>query len=142
MIRRMVDAVLGTDRLVLARYIVSGLASGLSMLGVAFGSRALGAPDGVATTAGVLFSFVVSFLLQKFWVFRSTGRVFVAGARFAVVTTLTWALSLVLYQVLTIWLAWPFAAVQLAIVVFVAFCNFTINRLWTFRSHRTEKHAG
>lgn len=133
MIRAIADKLLGSNRRALWRYIVSGVLSGLSMLATSFTSRALGMSEELATVTGVLVSFVVSFVLQKWWVFQSEGKVVVASLRFALVTTITWALSVGLYHVLAnIW-NWPFEAVQVAVVCFVAGCNFTINRIWTFK---------
>lgn len=136
MIHKVLNALLGENKAEVWRYIGSGLASGASMLLMSFSCRALGVGEGLSTTIGVLFSFAVSFLLQKYWVFRSQRSVGVASLRFGLVTTITWLISLGLYQIMVgVW-HWPFWAVQLGVMFCVAFCNFTINRLWTFRAPR------
>ncbi|QAY74578.1 GtrA family protein [Agromyces protaetiae] len=141
MIRKITDALFGENRQAVWRYIVSGVLSGLSMLATSFSCRALGVNDELSTVSGVLVSFVVSFALQKWWVFKSGSPVVIASMRFALVTTITWALSVGLYFVLVNLWGWPFAAVQVAVVCFVAGCNFTINRLWTFRDRTVSNDA-
>lgn len=116
------------------KYIFSGIASGLSMLLISFGSRALGAADGLATAAGVLFSFLVSFVLQRRWVFAAQNRLGTSAVKFVIVTTITWGLSSVLYFVMHDVFMWSFEVIQFVVLVTVAGLNFTINRLWTFRA--------
>ena len=141
MIRAIADTLFGSNRRALWRYVVSGVLSGLSMLGTSFTCRALGVSEDLSTVTGVLVSFVVSFALQKWWVFESESKVAIASLRFALVTTITWALSIGLYHLLAKVWDWPFELVQVAVVCFVAGCNFTINRLWTFKERRAPTEA-
>lgn len=108
------------------------------MLLFSFGARWVLANEFLATVIGMLASFVVSFALQRLWVFKSSAPVLVASAKFVAVTATTWFLALVLTHFLLNVFQITFLITQISVIVFVAGSNFTLNRIWTFRSRETK----
>lgn len=102
----------------------------------------LGTPALIASSLAALISFVVSYVLQKYWVFSarsvSTGK---SVARFILVTSFTWTIGLgwVWFADAIIQLAYEWS--QLVLTVLVAVLNFTINKLWTFRQEEVPLAA-
>ena len=118
----------------LARYGVTGACSTLTHVGVLFvlAERA-GVPPVAASTAGFVASIVVSYTLQRYWVFRSTQSHLAAGAKFLAVTAVAFGVN-----TSTLWLGTevfplPYQPVQLAALVLIPVVNYALNAAWTFR---------
>ena len=111
----------------LFRYAVSGGASALTHFGVglALAEGLHGRPVG-ASTAGFLASIGVSYVMQHFWVFRSTAGHAVAGSRFLTVTAAAFLLNTGVLWCGTELLSLPFPLVQA--VALVATCYLLLVR--------------
>jgi putative flippase GtrA len=121
------------DPLRLVRYGISGGLSAVTHFGVGFvGVRAFGVAAVVASAAGFAASVVVSYLLQRGWVFRSGRRHGVAGPRFLVVTGAAFALNTVVLWVGVVLLGGPFVVVQGVAIVLIPVLNYAMNSRWTF----------
>ena len=121
------------DRGRLLRYGVSGLASAATQYGVlvllveGFGVWPVG-----ASTAGFVASIVVSYLLQRAWVFRSAAGHAVTGSRFLAVTAVAFGLNAAILWSGTELVSAPYPAVQAVALVTIPVVNYTLNSLWTF----------
>jgi putative flippase GtrA len=119
----------------LIRYGVSGGASAATHFGVG-----LLLAEGwhvwpvAASTAGFVASIVVSYALQRAWVFRSQSGHAVAGARFLTVTAAAFALNTSVLWLGTDVLHGPFPVVQAVALVAIPVLNYPLNSRWTFRS--------
>jgi putative flippase GtrA len=117
----------------LARYAVSGGLSALSHFGVGLtGTAMLDLPPLLASSAGFAASVVVSYVLQRAWVFRSAAGHGVAGPRFLTVTAAAFTLN-----ALVLWLGaevldGPYALVQAVALVLIPVLNYVLNCRWTF----------
>ena len=118
----------------LLKYIISGLVSGASMYLVGFLIKSLGAPAVVASALSALFSFAVSYTLQRYWVF-SAGDVSSLRSvfKFVVVTSFTWSIGLSWVWFADNQIKLKFEWTQLVLVIIVSGLNFSINKLWTFK---------
>ena len=118
----------------LLRYAVSGGASALTHFGAGLAlAEGLHVRPVVASTAGFLASVVVSYVLQHFWVFRSTAGHAVAGSRFLTVTTAAFLLNTSVLWCGTEVLSLPFPLVQAVALVAIPVLNYSLNSRWTFR---------
>jgi putative flippase GtrA len=119
----------------LVRYGVSGLASAATQYGVlvllveGFHVWPVG-----ASTAGFVASIVVSYVLQRRWVFRSAASHAAAGSRFLAVTAVAFALNAGILWCGTEVLHGPYPVVQAVALVTIPVVNYTLNSLWTFRA--------
>lgn len=119
----------------LLKYLASGLLSGVVMITTALGMKSLTQNANFSTICGVIFSFLVSFLAQRYWVFNSDKSLAITGARFAVVTALTWMMTSILYFLMWELGHMDYLLVQIAVFVFVSGSNYLLNRLWTFKKN-------
>ncbi len=118
----------------LARYGISGGASALTHFGVlVLLAEVLHVWPVAASTAGFVASIVVSYLLQKAWVFRSDAGHGVAGARFLTVTAVAFGLNTGIVWVGTEALRVPYPIVQAVALGVIPVVNYTLNSRWTFR---------
>lgn len=116
------------------RYATSGGASALTHLGVgALLAAGLGVRAVLASAAGFGASVVVSYGLQRSWVFRSTAGHVVAGGRFLTVTAVAFALNNVILLLGTEALDGPFLLVQAVALATIPVVNYALNSRWTFR---------
>ncbi|MEV6347261.1 GtrA family protein [Actinoplanes sp. NPDC051851] len=117
----------------LLRYALSGGASAFTHFGIGFaGVHVLHLPPITASTAGFLASILVSYALQRSWVFRSSTGHALAVPRFLTVTAAAFTLN-----TLTVWLgtellALPYPAVQLVALTVIPLLNYALNSRWTF----------
>jgi putative flippase GtrA len=119
----------------LLRYAVSGGASAATHFGLGYAlAEALHVPPVPASTAGFLASILVSYALQRAWVFRSTATHAVAGSRFLAVTAGAFALNTIVLWVGTGLLHGPYPVVQAVALVAIPVLNYSINSRWTFRT--------
>jgi putative flippase GtrA len=122
----------------LLRYAVSGGASALTHFGVGLAlAEGLHVRPVAASTAGFVASIVVSYVLQRSWVFRSNAGHAVAGGKFLTVTTAALALNTVVLWLGTEVLAAPYPLVQAVALVAIPALNYTLNSRWTFRDPLT-----
>ena len=118
----------------LLKYIVSGLASGVSMYVSGFLFKGAGAPAVIASALAALISFAVSYLLQRFWVFSAANvKTLNSAVKFAIVTSITWSIGLSWVWVADTQLELKYEWTQLVLVIIVSGLNFSINKLWTFK---------
>ncbi|GID25756.1 GtrA family protein [Paractinoplanes brasiliensis] len=116
------------------RYAVSGGAGALTHLGVgALLAAGLGVRAVIASGAGFAASVLISYGLQRSWVFRSTaGHVLTAG-RFLTVTLVALALNSLILLLGTEALDIPFLGAQGVALVTIPVVNYVLNSRWTFR---------
>lgn len=133
--RRRFAALLDVRRLL--RYAVAGGLSAVTHVGtltvlVEFG----GAAPVVASTAGFLLSIVVSYTLQRGWVFGATAPNRRTLPRFLAVTVVALGLNAAVLFVGTDVIGWHYAPVQIVALILIPISNYVINSLWTFRDVR------
>ena len=87
----------------------------------------------IASAVGFLCGFVVSYTLQRRWVFATDRTHGFTFPRFALVIGLGLAINTVVLWVGTEYLEHHYALVQLAAFVLVPLNNYVLNSLWTFR---------
>ncbi|GLY04875.1 MULTISPECIES: GtrA family protein [Actinoplanes] len=116
----------------LLRYGVSGGLSAVTHLGVGWGGHHLGLPPVPASTIGFLASIVVSYTLQRTWVFRSGAGHLSAGPRFLAVTAAAFSLNTVVLWVGADLLHGPYPLVQAVALVLIPALNYVLNSRWTF----------
>ena len=119
----------------IARYGVAGACSTLTHLGVLLLLvEAVRAWPVAASTAGFVASIVVSYTLQRYWVFRSVQSHLTAGAKFLAVTAVAFGVNTGTLMLGTEVLALPYQPVQLVALVLIPIVNYALNAAWTFRS--------
>jgi putative flippase GtrA len=119
----------------LVRYGISGGLSAATHFGVGWAlAGGLHVVPVLASTVGFLASIVVSYVLQKAWVFRSTATHAAAGSKFLTVTACAFALNTLVLWLGTEVLHGPYPAVQATSLVLIPVLNYSINSRWTFRT--------
>jgi putative flippase GtrA len=119
----------------LLRYAVSGGASALTHFGVLLLlAEGLQVWPVAASAAGFVASIVVSYLLQKAWVFRSDSSHGVAGAKFVTVTGVAFGLNTGILWLGTETLRAPYPVVQVVALAVIPAVNYTLNSRWTFKA--------
>jgi putative flippase GtrA len=119
----------------LVRYGISGGASALTHLGVlVLLAEGLRVWPVAASTAGFVASIVVSYVLQRTWVFRSDTRHAVAGTRFLTVTAVAFGLNTGIVWAGTEAAHLPYGWVQVVALTAIPLVNYTLNSRWTFRA--------
>lgn len=118
----------------LLRYAVSGGLSALTHLGTLTLLVETGSARPVlASTIGFALSIVVSYLLQKQWVFASATRHRTAAPKFLVATAVGFTLNAVVLTIGTEVLSLNYLLVQAVALVLIPISNYLINSFWTFR---------
>jgi putative flippase GtrA len=92
-------------------------------------AEALGVRPVLASSAGFVASVLVSYGLQRSWVFRSSAGHLTAGGRFLTVTAVAFALNAVILGLV----AGPYLMVQGIALVAIPVVNYALNSRWTFR---------
>lgn len=87
----------------------------------------------VASAVGFMCGFVVSYLLQRRWVFATALRHGFTLPRFVVVIGLGLLINTTVLWIGTEYLEHHYALVQLAAFVVVPLNNYVLHSLWTFR---------
>ncbi len=118
----------------LARYTVAGGLSALTHVGTLtlLVETGLAAPV-VASTIGFVLSIVVSYTLQKLWVFSSTARHRTTLPRFLCATTVAMLLNAAVLSLGTEVFSIHYLVAQGVALVLIPLSNYLINSLWTFR---------
>ena len=110
---------------------MSGAASAVTHVGVGFLLAAgFGVRPVVASSAGFAVSVLVSYGLQRTWVFRSATGHLTAGGRFLTVTAVAFALNAAILGLV----AGPDLMVQAFALVAIPVVNYALNSRWTFRA--------
>jgi putative flippase GtrA len=124
------------DRLArLVRYGVTGGCSTLTHIGVLFVLvEATHTWPVAASAAGFVASIVVSYTLQRYWVFRSSQGHVAAGLKFLAVTAVAFGVNTATLWLGTEALRLPYQGVQLAALVLIPVVNYALNASWTFRT--------
>jgi putative flippase GtrA len=118
----------------LVRYGISGGTAATVHLGVLTLLVELGGlRPVVASAVGFLCGFVVSYLLQRRWVFATDHRHGFTLPRFVVVIGLGLLINTAVLWLGTEYLEHHYALVQLAAFAVVPLNNYVLNSLWTFR---------
>lgn len=118
----------------LTRYLVAGgLAASAHLVTLALLVEFAGLRPVVASTAGFVVGLIVSYTLQRRWVFASTGRHRTLLPRFLTVIALALALNTVVVHVGTEVFSVHYALVQLVAFGLIPLNNYVLNSLWTFR---------
>jgi putative flippase GtrA len=119
----------------LIRYAISGGASALTHFGVlVLLAEVLHVWPVAASTAGFVASIVVSYVLQKAWVFRSDAGHGAAGARFLTVTAVAFGINTGVVWAGTELVHAPYPVVQVVALALIPVVNYTLNSRWTFRA--------
>ncbi|MEV0898991.1 GtrA family protein [Actinoplanes sp. NPDC049802] len=119
-----------TDRLL--RYGVSGGLSALTHFTVGLAGTGSGLPPVPASTAGFAASVVVSYLLQRSWVFRCGAPHAGTAPRFLTVTAAALALNTAVLWIGAELLNGPYPVVQAVALFLIPVLNYLLNSRWTF----------
>ncbi len=118
----------------LLRYGVAGGASALAHVGTLTALVELAHVRPVwASNIGFAISVVVSYTLQRWWVFASTTRHRKTVPKFLVANCVALLLNTGIVAVGTEVFSIHYGAVQVAALVMIPLSNYLINSLWTFR---------
>ncbi|MFI5931311.1 GtrA family protein [Actinoplanes sp. NPDC051494] len=132
----------------LVRYGLSGSASAVTHLGLALAlHEGAGFTPVLASGIGFVASIVVSYVLQRNWVFRSRTTHVTGGAKFLAVTAVAWTVNTVVVWAGTAILHAPYRHVQVAALFLIPVFNFALNSRWTFISEsipqrQADREAG
>ena len=89
-----------------------------------------------ASIAGFVAAFVVSYVLNRSWVFAASARSWLSFARYSVVCFTGLALNTSIMVITVDWLRWYYLWGLAIVVAVVPVTNFALNRLWAFRVAR------
>lgn len=115
------------------RYFICGIAAlcaHLSVLILLVEGFAVAKP--LASTAGLLFSLPVNYLLQHFYVFRAKGRIITNFSKYLALTFATASLNAILMWLMTTRTPIPYPVAQTMITALIFIANFFGNRAFTF----------
>lgn len=117
----------------LVRYGLSGGASTVTHFGTGLaGVHLLHLRPVIASTAGFVASIVVSYLLQRYWVFRSTAGHALTGSKFLAVTAVAFTINTTVLWLGTEVLHAPYPLVQPIALTLIPLINYYLNSRWTF----------
>jgi putative flippase GtrA len=117
----------------LARYAISGGLSATTHFAVGLaGTGLLHLHPVPASSVGFAASVVVSYLLQRAWVFRSGAGHAVAGPRFLAVTAAALGLNTAVLWIGVDLLGGRYPTVQAVALVLIPVLNYALNSRWTF----------
>jgi putative flippase GtrA len=124
----------------LGRIVRYGFAGGLSALSHLSTTIALvelaGFEPALASAIGFGVSVVVSYVLQRWWVFRSDRRHREAVPLFLAVVLVAGTVNVVIVAVGTIVLNLPYVIPQTVALIVIPIVNYALNSLFTFRPRR------
>lgn len=120
----------------LVRYAIGGSGAATAHLG----STALlvelgGLRPVVASSIGFVLGVVVSYLVQKHWVFASGAQHRIALPKFLTVTAVGWTINWTVLYIGTEVMDTHYILVQAVAFVLLPLNNFVLNSLWTFKDH-------
>ncbi|MBU1249992.1 MAG: GtrA family protein [Actinobacteria bacterium] len=124
------------------RYGVMGGLSALSHLGTTWALVSLGLEPTIATSIGFAVSVIVSYALQRGWVFRSRRRHRETIPRFLIVVALAgatnWLVVFIGSEVLQLYFLGP----QIVALIIIPVQNFVLNSVFTFGSSSASDDPG
>ena len=116
------------------RYGISGVASTLAHLGtMSLLTYVFQIQSTVASSIGFSLSVVVSYSLQRFWVFSDAASDYKSGFKFLAVTSMAFCLNLAVMWIGTELLHIEPIVPQAVAVAIIPVFNFLVNRAWTFK---------
>src|SRR5215831_18521580 len=86
----------------------------------------------VASIIGFIAAFVVSYVLNRSWVFAASARSWLSFVRYSVVCLSGLFLNTSIMVVTVDWLRWYYLWGLAVVVAVVPVTNFALNRLWAF----------
>jgi putative flippase GtrA len=86
----------------------------------------------VASIIGFVAAFVVSYVLNRSWVFPASARSWLSFVRYSVVCLSGLVLNTSIMVVTVDWLRWYYLWGLAVVVAVVPVTNFALNRLWAF----------
>lgn len=116
-----------------ARYFVGGLVATAVHIGVLTLLVELAdVPPLAATSIGFCLAVVANYCSQYYWAFRARGAHRSLFPRYVAVTVTMLGVNAILFHLLTAELGIQYVVAQLVSTGIVMFCNFTVNKLYTF----------
>ena len=85
-----------------------------------------------ASVAGFIAAFVISYLLNRAWVFGASARGWLSFVRYSVVCMVGLVLNTSIMMVTVDWLRWYYLWGLAVVVAVVPITNFALNRFWAF----------
>ena len=86
----------------------------------------------IASIVGFIAAFVVSYALNRNWVFAASARSWLSFVRYSIVCLTGLGLNTSIMVVTVDWLRWYYVWGLAVVVAVVPVANFTLNRLWAF----------
>jgi putative flippase GtrA len=115
------------------RYVIGGLAATIAhILVLMLLVEQFGVNPSVATSIGFCIAVVINYNFQYYWTFAAKGSHAKIFSRYVIVTFAMLGVNLVLFWVLTHPVRLPYLYAQLVATGVIMFCNFAINKLYTF----------
>jgi len=110
--------------------------SAIDFTGFIIGTRILGLHYLAANTLSWTFAVTFSFIVNKFWTFRSrdTSVIGKQSAKFIIVSSVSLILSLIILDILIRLLGIHDVLSKLLTIGIIMFWNFFMNKYWTFNS--------
>ena len=90
-------------------------------------------PALLASSLGFLVVLVVSFLLNRYWTFRSCGAVSVEFAKYSVTCVFGFVLNFSIMFFFVDVLHWHYVIGQMMVIFVIPASNFLLSRYWCFR---------
>jgi putative flippase GtrA len=116
------------------RYLIGGLAATITHIVVLMALvERFSLNPSIATSIGFCLAVVVNYTFQYHWTFSAKGPHSKIFFRYAVVTFAMLGVNLALFWVLTHTFHVPYLYAQLVATGVIMFCNFAINKLYTFK---------
>lgn len=118
------------------RYVIGGIAATIThILVLTLLVERFGMNPTIATSIGFCIAVIVNYNFQYHWTFGATGSHARIFSRYVVVTFAMLGVNLALFRVLTHPVHLPYLYAQLIATGVIMFCNFALNKLYTF-NHR------
>jgi putative flippase GtrA len=115
------------------RYVIGGLAATIAhILVLILLVEQFGVNPSAATSIGFCIAVVINYSFQYYWTFAAKGSHAKIFSRYVIVTFAMLGVNLVLFWVLTHPVRLPYLYAQLVATGVIMFCNFAINKLYTF----------
>jgi putative flippase GtrA len=122
-----------SDRQLIVRYLLAGLASAATHASVLVGLVELVALRPViASSVGFVAGLGVSFALQHRWVYASSRTAWETGPRFLLITGGAFAVNLITMSLGVALARDRYLLVQVIAFILIPLSNYTLNTLWTF----------
>jgi putative flippase GtrA len=118
------------------RYAVIGVLSAAADFGLLYGLHGmLGVPVPVAAFVAVALAFLINFLLNRVWSFRSKAPVVGQFARYLTLGCVNWVLTAILVTVFS-WGGLNYLIAKAVALVMTTASNYLLYRVWVFSDRR------